>query len=1218
MVEQDTQLHANGDAVKKSATNNTTGTAVNPTLSRTPGKKHTNETLASKGISKESLSTSLSLTPAPPVPENSSKSVADTQNIGSEEVTREAKEASYVGWKQIGNWEEKDTLTAQDELLDLNRETLLDNVLPESLYGDWYHAVGIFFIGGFLSFVLGYFKFSMAPVFFVMLITCILYRTSSKKYRASIRELVQKEFTVQKIENDYESLEWLNSFLDKYWPILEPSVSQMIVQQVNQTLATNSSIPAFIKAIWIDQFTLGVKPPRIDIVKTFQNTDSDVVVMDWGISFTPHDLSDMNAKQMRNYVNQKVVLKMKMFGFTFPVSVSEIALKAHARLRFKLMTPFPHIETVNIQLLDVPDIDLVSCIFGDSIFNWEIFSIPGLLGFVKKMAKKYMGPVLLPPFSIQLNIPQLVSGSALSIGVLEVRVKNIKDIKSSSDIMSETLDPYLTFESNGKVVAKTKVVKNSSSPVFNEVLHILVGSYTDPLSITLYDQRDKIKDKILGRAEYNLNSFHDNNSQKGLSTMILRNSKPIATMNFDMQFFPTLEKKKLPDGTIEDFPDLNTGLAKVVVEEGRGLCEVGKKLNAYVEIYLGSELVATTGKVESADTFQWNAEHEAVISDRRKTRYRFLVKNSDGETIASTVQSLNDLYDRSEIDKKYIPLKDSQGELKISLYWKPVALDLGSKTIAYTPPIGVVRLFINKGQDLKNLEAIGKIDPYVVIAVNGIPKGRIDEKLNTLNPIWNQSIYVAVTSPNQKITMDCMDIESGSEDRSVGSFDVRLPNLFQKSADDRYIECVDDEPKTGRLVSKKGIRGSITYYASFYPTVPVLTLEEVNDLTNITKKQALLKEKADLYDKKKMSKEELAKMEREERELKELSELYSNKMKLDLDELLQYNSGVLAVSVLDGELPQPNLFVQAFFDSNGHSRFTSPRISSRTIKTGWTGDVMIKELEWSVTTFRVVKNKSSNRAADCACEVSLPTVQLVKNCYKKPSILSLTGSGSAKLMVQISWFPVSASKLPQSDLITNSGDLTINVLNAENLISADSNGFSDPYLKFYLNEGENNFFKTSTQKKTLNPVWNESTQIQINNRVNDYLNIKVWDWDAANTNDLIGKAVVPLSKVDPEKDTTLDVPVVGPSGEDGGVLHLSFSFTPRYTISVNKRETKISENSGKGISSGVKAGSSVVGAGVKAGTTVVGAGLGTVGKVGKIGKGLFSKKKGEAKPDSEK
>lgn len=1109
-------------------------------------------------------------------------------HIGKDKIHREKINSTYVGWKQIGNWEEKDELTQDDLLLDLSKETFMDNILPEKFYGDWYHSLAIVFIGGTFSFAFGKFKFSLAPVFIIILFTSLYYRTSIKKYRSSIRNLVQKEFTVQKIENDYESMEWLNMFLDKYWPVLEPSVSQMIVEQTNDILATNEAIPAFIKAIWIDKFTLGVKPPRIEVAKTFDNTASDIVVMDWNVSFTPHDLSDMTAKQVRNYVNQKIIIKCKMFGLTIPVSVSNVAFNVMTRIRFKLMTPYPHMETVNLQLLEVPDIDFVTTLFGDSIFNWELMAIPGLDAFIKQMAKKYMGPILLPPFSLQLNIPNLLSNTHLSMGVLEITIKNAKDIKTGSSIINVSLDPYLSFELLDKKVGHTKTVRDSLNPVWNETLYLLLNSFTDPLSIALMDKRANIKDKQFGRIELNLNSLHDKPVQKNLSANFLRNSKPVGSLNFDVKFFPTLQPKILPSGIVEELPDLNTGIAKIIVEEIEGLNDVLKKETYSVDVYLNAKNVIKTPTVTSDDVFKFNKEYEAVISDRRKASYRFLVKDAKGNTVSSTIQSLNELIDRTEIDKKNIPLKGNKGNIKVTTYWRPVRLDFGNSSIAYTPPIGVLRVYMSRANNLLNLEKIGKIDPYTKVLVNGISKGRIDEKEGTLNPVWNQAIYVALTSSNQRVTLEVMDVETINKDRNVGKFNINIQDLFHKNDNDEYEECIDKEPRVGKLLTKKGPRGTLTYFVSFYPVKPVLTLEEILDSEKLDKRKRALKEKEEK--KNKLSKEEKEDLEEEKLEIEEFDQLISKKQKLDLDQLTSFKSGVLAVSILDGTVPRPNVYVQAFFDGNGHARFVSPKITTSVVSNGWTGDVVIKELNYSVTTFRVTKNMNANKVEDCLCEVTVPTAELVKNCYYKPSILNLSGEGSGKLLLQTQWFPLNTKTLPQGDLITNEGDLTIHVKNAENLISSDSNGFSDPYVKFYLNDEEDAFFKSKTKKKTLNPVWNETCSCVIKNRVNDIIRIKVVDWDATSANDDIGEGTIRLSDVKPNGETQLSIPIKS-DGEDGGIIHLEFEFKPRYVTSVSRRETNVGDVAAKGLTTGIKVGSTVVGTGI---TTV-----------GKIGKGIF-------------
>ncbi|SCU86571.1 LAME_0D06744g1_1 [Lachancea meyersii CBS 8951] len=1138
---------------------------------------------------------------APPqAKEEVSKEVPEeaVKTVNASEVDREAMDASYVGWKQIGGWEEKDALTLEDELLDLNNETFLDNIIPDKLYGDWYHAAAVFFLGGTLSFSVGKLGFSLGPVFFIIVAMGLLYRATIKRYRATIRDQVQKEFIVQKVEGDHESMEWLNSFLDKYWTRLEPELSQMVVQQVNQILATHPAIPGFVKALWIDQFTLGIKPPRIDLVKTYQNTDTDVVVMDWGVSFTPHDLSDLNSKQLKNYVNQKVTIKAKAFGLPLSVTVNDIAFKSRLKVRFKLMTPFPHIETVNLQLLEVPDVDFVARLLGESIFNWEIMNIPGLYPLIREMAKKYMAPILMPPFSLQLNVPQLISSSPLSIGVLELTVKDAVDIRRARNILNKSVDPYLSFELNGVSVGKTRTVRDSLHPVWNETSFLLLNSFTEPLTITLYDKREKTKDKVLGTIVYNLSTLHDERSQLNLKSSFLRSSKPVGDLNFNLKFHPTLEPKQLPDGTIEQPPDLNVGISKIVVEEAKELDEPGSKVSTFIELYFNAKLVLTTGTLKNTENPVWNQEYEAVITDRRKTRAKLVVKNAKGEVIGSTVQTLNDLIDRTEVDKTWIPLQNGKGQIKISTHWKPVELDLGANAVAYTPPVGAIRVFISKAEGLRNLEKFGKIDPYARVLVNGVARGRTDVRESTLNPVWNLGIYVAVTSPNQKITLECLDVETIGNDRTLGKFDIDVSEMFQKGNDDKYVECVDEKPRTGRLVSKKGVKGTVTYYVSFYPTVPVLSLEEIQEVDDLNERKKALASRVNATGDKAMNKAAEKKAKEEEFEIKEMEDLFSNKMKLDLDELLQYQSGVLAFSVLGGELPQTGVYIQAFFDSNSYARYVTQKYGGRTIRNGSTGDVIIKELEWSVTTFRVTTKGDNSKADDCLAEVTLPTVELVKNCYYKPSILNLTGNKSCKLMLQVSWFPVAATKLPQADLITNTGDLTINVLSANNLIAADRNGKSDPFVKFYMDNSENSFFKTHHKKRTLDPTWNEKCEVQINNRVNNYLKIRMMDWDAGNKDDLIGSAILPLANVDPENPSDIDVPLTGPDGEDGGVLHLNFSFNPRHVLTAHKQEKKVGDLASKGLSTGLNAGTSVIGGGL--------------GAVGKLKRGIFGGEKAES------
>ena len=60
------------------------------------------------------------------------------------------------------------------------------------------------------------------------------------------------------------------------------------------------------------------------------------------------------------------------------------------------------------------------------------------------------------------------------------------------------------------------------------------------------------------------------------------------------------------------------------------------------------------------------------------------------------------------------------------------------------------------------------------------------------------------------------------------------------------------------------------------------------------------------------------------------------------------------------------------------------------------------------------------------------------------------------------------------------GQLMVHVDSARNLAAADSNGFSDPYVKTYLlpDHSKHSKRKTDIQRKTLNPSYNRTLVVR--------------------------------------------------------------------------------------------------------------------------------------------
>ena len=89
--------------------------------------------------------------------------------------------------------------------------------------------------------------------------------------------------------------------------------------------------------------------------------------------------------------------------------------------------------------------------------------------------------------------------------------------------------------------------------------------------------------------------------------------------------------------------------------------------------------------------------------------------------------------------------------------------------------------------------------------------------------------------------------------------------------------------------------------------------------------------------------------------------------------------------------------------------------------------------------------------------------------------------------------------------------LHIRVLQARNLIAADSGGTSDPYVRIHVGREIANGVKTNVIRKTLNPEWNETFEINIReNQRTEVLTLEVFDKDLIGKDDSLGKITLEL------------------------------------------------------------------------------------------------------------
>lgn len=229
----------------------------------------------------------------------------------------------------------------------------------------------------FVTHFLTRFNFGWGWLFIVLAFCSTYYSASVERFRRCARDDIQRELVKTRLASEHESADWINNFLDRFWLMYEPVLSATIVSSAEQILST--STPAFLDSLRLTQFTLGTKAPRIDRVRTFPKTEEDIVMMDWGFSFTPKDTSNMTQKQIDDQSNPKIILSVRLgkglATAALPILVEDISFQGLMRIRLKLMPNFPHVQTVDMCFLEKPTIGYVLKPIGGETFGFDIASV---------------------------------------------------------------------------------------------------------------------------------------------------------------------------------------------------------------------------------------------------------------------------------------------------------------------------------------------------------------------------------------------------------------------------------------------------------------------------------------------------------------------------------------------------------------------------------------------------------------------------------------------------------------------------------------------------------------------------------------------------------------------------------------------------------------------------------------------------------------------------
>lgn len=1093
---------------------------------------------------------------------------------------------------------------------------LVKAYILENFFNDWYYNVATVIGTCFGSWLFAYIGFSWWSL--IVIIACMgaVFASEYRRFNRNVRDDLRRVTVEEILAERRETTVWLNSFLSKFWVLYMPVLSQQVKDIVNPSLA--GVAPGYgIDALTLDQFTLGSKAPAIKGITSNMKSGKDNADLVFDFAFTPNDVSDMTPKEAREKINPKIVLAISLgksvVSKKIKVILEDINVSGKMRTKIYFGNTFPNIRIISAQLLEPPVIEFGLKPLGGDTLGIDVMSfLPGLKSFVQSQINANVGPMLYAPNHFDVNVEEIMAAQVNdAIGVLVVTLANGDGLKGS-DFITNTVDPYVTFELENPLQdinnddLRSTIKSNTTSPRWNETKYILVSSLQQKMRMKCFDFNDVRKDSYIGEIEVDLNELLQQPTQDNLSSDLMSGTKARGALNYSLHWFSakgseniTAPQDQEPDEETnsqresETTPDGSRAAAKGSDdreandqseengnkkqtendedEEGEASDDEGEdeqtdagilKLTLQNIKYLNAS-AALTGTLSPSATLSLNGN---VVKEFRTLKR--INEPAWGETIELFVPSREEsefklnVYDNGLKDKKLIceyastledtfkALQDNvpfvkgspQGEIYMNAEWKPVRMSGLFTSGGGNDPLGALRVYVRDINVVDDISGIGDVDPYFTLSVNRHVEYRSISYSETEHAYFEKVGYLVVLSEKTSVTINVIDYQSVGDDRFIGSASIPIEDVLRKDLQTGKFTLVDNSKKPIKLAlqNKKGKLGNdyVNVSLSFVPSVPVYTPTEY---------QTVLEKDAELQEKRKKFWEEQSElkkeMEKEPNEYEIVNEqdpfeedekkLYK-KERLSLEQLLQHNSGVLNLQILNGTMRQQNCFLQICVDDISWPKYISPKIYSDSLPSD-SCNIFIRDLRNSKLLFRLSEKRVPKDESNILTEFSCNTYDLLQNSYNEPSKVNISGS---VLNVQCLYTPT-AQRLPVSDTVLDTGILNLTVISAKDLMSADSNGFSDPFFTIVVDHRV--LYKSEVAKKTLSPEWNETLEVPVPSRTRKKVQVFFYDWDRAGNNDDLGLVELDLFPMVPERDYNWELPL-----NTQGKAKFQANFVPQY------------------------------------------------------------------------
>lgn len=152
-------------------------------------------------------------------------------------------------------------------------------------------------------------------------------------------------------------------------------------------------------------------------------------------------------------------------------------------------------------------------------------------------------------------------------------------------------------------------------------------------------------------------------------------------------------------------------------------------------------------------------------------------------------------------------------------------------------PQGKLTVTVVKANDLKNMEMIGKSDPYVVVYIRPLFKVKSKVIENNLNPVWNQTFeLIAEDKETQLLILEVFDKDIG-QDKRLGI--TKLPLIDLLAETEKEVELRLQPSLDMMKIKDKKDRGTLTIkvlYHEFNKEEQLIALDHEKQILEARKK----------------------------------------------------------------------------------------------------------------------------------------------------------------------------------------------------------------------------------------------------------------------------------------------------------------------------------------------------------------------------------------------